>query len=193
MTTAGRALVDIQQFVPVAIGVDDTGVGGGVVDRLRQLETYVTAVNFGGRAFDDSRFANRGAEIFWLTRQAFEENLIGFDMSDPDAIDELVVELNRPTYSTDPRGRIVVDKYGRNSDHLSEEDRVTRSPDRADSFVIAYSVARPSIGPDIVRDPPENEWDRLIRLDIEHDTARSASDWGYFEQNGDSWGNDWDD
>jgi len=166
MQTAGRVLADIQTYAPVAVGVDDTGVGGAVTDRLRQLEQTVTAVNFGARAFDDARFANRGAEIYWQAREAFEQDLIGVDMSEPDSVDELIAELNRPTYDTDDRGRVRVNKLGRGHAHsLSEEERVARSPDRADSFVIAYSVVRPTLGP--VQELPEST-DPIVQMFRKH-------------------------
>lgn len=164
MQTAGRVYVDVEQYAPVAVGIDDTGVGGAVTDRLRQLYVgttrSVTAVNFGARAWDDSRFANRASEIYWLTRSAFEENLVGFDMTDPESIDELVVELNRPKYDTDDKGRIRVDKYGLTRGHTEDEERVARSPDRADSFVIAYSLGGKELRPQPQR--PKTEMELLM-------------------------------
>lgn len=196
MVTAGRVLTDMDTYGVTTVGVDDTGVGGGVTDRLRQLNRYVTAVNFGAKAHDDTRFANRGSEIWWQAREAFENNLPGFAMDDPDAVDELVTDLNRPTYSTDARGRIVIDKFGLGRGHsersMSDEDRVARSPDRGDSFVIALSLARPTIRIDAGRPsgPPEDDFDRMIRLDIERSNAKNRGDWSYFESHGDSWGDD---
>jgi hypothetical protein len=145
MQTAGRTFADINEYAPVSIAVDDTGVGGAVTDRLRQLGKSIMPVNFGGKAYDEQRFVNRGSEIYWLTRQAFEHDLIGFSMDDPEAIDELITDLNRPRYDTDERGRIRVDKLGMGRGHteasLSDQERIARSPDRGDSFVMAYSVA----------------------------------------------------
>jgi phage terminase large subunit len=144
MTTAGRVYTDIETYAPISTAIDDGGVGGAVTDRLRQMTKYVTAVNFGGAAHDSTRFVNRGSEMYWHLRQAFEENLIGLATDNPDSVDELIADLNRPKYLTDERGRIRVDKYGVGRGHteasLSDEDRVARSPDRGDSFVLAYSV-----------------------------------------------------
>jgi phage terminase large subunit len=144
MTTAGRVYTDIETYAPIATAIDDGGVGGAVTDRLRQMTKYVTAVNFGGAAHDNTRFVNRGSEMYWHLRQAFEENLIGLATDNPDAVDELIADLNRPKHFTDERGRIRVDKYGVGRRHteasLSDEDRVARSPDRGDSFALAYSI-----------------------------------------------------
>jgi hypothetical protein len=171
MATAGRVMADVSQYGPVVVAVDDTGVGGAVTDRLRQLGQPVTAVNFGAKAWDEGRFANRGSELYFAVRKAFEENYIGFSMEDPDAIDELVSELNQPTYETDERGRIRVDKLGRGRD-LTEEDRAAHSPDRADSFVIAYGAVQPMLQPQPerpqqTRQPTLRDW---IDADIEQIT-----------------------
>lgn len=185
MQTAGRVLADIEAYAPVAIGVDDTGVGGAVTDRLRQLGKYVDPLNFGARAFDHTRYANRGSEIYWLTRQAFEQDLIGFSMADPDAVDELIAELNRPTYDTDEQGRMRVNKYGRGRERsMSEEDRVARSPDRADSFVIGYAVVRPSLGPISERPPREsmNVWERMLLEDAEREMRLASGDWAVLDE-----------
>lgn len=190
METAGRALADIQSYAPVAIGVDDTGVGGAVTDRLRQLQVHATAVNFGGKAYDDTRFANRGAEIYWLAREAFEQDLIGFSMDDPDSIDELIADLNRPTYDTDERGRIRINKYGRgqNERAMSDEERVSRSPDRGDSFVIAYSVVRPSLGPAPERPDHRNDFQRMLDDHVAHEMRRAAQ--GYYDDGDDGYSYD---
>ena len=44
--------------------VDGGGVGGGVVDRLRQLRREVIEVQFGGKADDDRKYANKRAEMW---------------------------------------------------------------------------------------------------------------------------------
>jgi len=186
MQTAGRVLADVQSYAPVAIAVDDTGVGGAVTDRLRQLQVHATAVNFGGKAYDETRFANRGAEIYFLAREAFEQDLPGFSMDDPDSVDELVVELNRPTYDTDERGRVRINKYGRGHSErsLSAEDRVDRSPDRADSYVIAYSVGRPTLGPEPERPDTRDQFERLLSEHVILEMRRANGEW----VDGEDWG-----
>lgn len=152
MQTAGRVHQDIEQYGPIATAVDDSGVGGGVTDRLRQLGRRVRAVNNGESPDDQERFANKGSEMWWAARTAFEKDLIGFSMDDPEAIDELISDLNRPKYDTDARARIRVDKYGVGRGHttnaLSDEELAARSPDRGDSFVLAFAAAKPLLKPD---------------------------------------------
>jgi len=45
--------------------VDDTGIGGGVVDRLHQLKFYCNGVQGAGRPDDMDMFVNKRAENFW--------------------------------------------------------------------------------------------------------------------------------
>jgi hypothetical protein len=56
----------------VVVFVDGGGVGGGVVDRLRQLNHDVVEVQFGGKADDPKRYLNKRAEMWgrveaWLS------------------------------------------------------------------------------------------------------------------------------
>ena len=147
MQTAGRVHQDIEQYGPIATAVDDSGVGGGVTDRLRQLGRRVRAVNNGETPDDKERFANKGSENWWITRTAFENDQIGFSMENPDDVDELISDLNRPKYDTDAQARIRVDKYGlgrgRTTTALTDEELAERSPDRGDSFVLAFAAAKP--------------------------------------------------
>lgn len=53
----------------VVVFVDGGGVGGGVVDRLRQLGVEVIEVQFGGAAKDPRRYLNRRAEMWGTMRE----------------------------------------------------------------------------------------------------------------------------
>lgn len=165
MATAGRAAVDMEQYAPISTWVDDTGVGGGVTDRLRQMGKTVTAVNFGARALEYERFANRVSEMWWWLREGFERDLFGFDMTDPEAIDDLVAGLNRARYEI--LGRLLhVDKMGLGPGHserrLTDEQRTSLSPDRADSMALAWGSIRPMVPQGVVLEP-ETEIARMRR------------------------------
>jgi hypothetical protein len=158
MQTAGRVHQDIEQYGPIATAIDDSGVGGGVTDRLKQLGRVVRAINNGERPDNAERFANKGSELWWQTREAFEKDMIGFSMDDADAVEELIADLNRPKYDTDSHARIRVDKYGlargKTENSLSDEELASRSPDRGDSFVLAFAAAKPLLAPE--RPRPRN-------------------------------------
>ena len=78
-----------------------------------------------------------------------KRDLIGLEMDDPDAVDELIADLNRPTYAYNRRQQLVVDKFGlprgSNEYGLTTEERAAKSPDRGDSYVLAYTAAIPFI------------------------------------------------
>ncbi len=147
--TAGRVIADMNDYGPLATAVDDTGVGGGVTDALRHLapERTVLAINNGSKANDDARFADLGSELYWHTRKGFEDGTIGLSMEDPEMLDELINDLNRPTYELRDRGRIKVDKlglgHGKTEHTLTPEQRAAVSPDIGDSFNLAFNAARP--------------------------------------------------
>lgn len=144
MQTAGRVYQDIDTWGPGRVGVDDTGVGGGVTDRLRQLGKTVVGFQFGGKANDPDRFVNAGSEAYWLLREGFEKGMIGIDPTDAEAVEELVAQLAQPRYEM-IGSRIKVDKYGlkgRSENSLDESERSTLSPDRADSLAGAWWVSK---------------------------------------------------
>ncbi|MCX6785932.1 MAG: hypothetical protein NTZ18_03730 [Candidatus Komeilibacteria bacterium] len=60
-----EALIKDLDIDPGQVNIDDTGVGGGVVDRLREIGYSVNGVAFGGSAVENERFANKKAELFW--------------------------------------------------------------------------------------------------------------------------------
>lgn len=67
MQLAGRVAAVISEHRPDAVFIDETGVGGGVIDRLRQLNHDVIGVNFGSSAdapVDGERCANKRAEMW---------------------------------------------------------------------------------------------------------------------------------
>lgn len=79
MTLAGKVAAAFLRHGATVCMVDEGGVGGGVVDRLRQLRIPVIGVDFGSKAdnFGGSgvKYANKRAEIWgemrdWLTHGA---------------------------------------------------------------------------------------------------------------------------
>ena len=92
MDLAARVANEINTWKPDAVFIDGGGVGGGVIDRLRQLGFDIIEVNFGGKPISD-KFANKRAEMWngmaeWLTAGGCLPN-------NP----ELKTDLCVPTYS----------------------------------------------------------------------------------------------
>jgi phage terminase large subunit len=108
--------------------VDDTGVGGGVTDRLREQGYNVIAVNFGANS-NDERFFNLKAEIFW--------NLRDFFLSDDISIidkGKLASQLPTIEYEYTSNGKLKI---------VSKEKMMSKgieSPDFADALALAVWV-----------------------------------------------------
>jgi hypothetical protein len=112
-----------------AVFVDGGGVGGGVVDRLRQLHVNVTEVNFGSKA-EDARYQNKRAEMWGNMREWLPGGAIPDDR-------ELMDDLIGVEYGFTPTNKIQLEK---------KEDMKRRglaSPDLGDALALtfAYPVA----------------------------------------------------
>lgn len=120
----------IREEKPAMICVDASGVGGGVVDRLRQLGFQVMSVN-AGNASINPRFLNKRAEMYWEMKEFIE---LGECELPPGK--DLQKHLTCTEYDYTDKGRI---RLKRKEDILKEYDF---SPDMADalSFTFAYPV-----------------------------------------------------
>lgn len=109
------------------IGVDDSGVGGGVTDQLEELGLPVVAVNFGSAAKENERFENLKAEIFWNLRVDLEQGRLSL----PNHA-KLLDELPSILYEVSGKGKLrIVSKDKMKAMGIS-------SPDYADSLAIAH-------------------------------------------------------
>jgi hypothetical protein len=109
--------------------VDVPGVGGGVVDRLAELELPVVPYNGGEAPIDKERFVNVRAEDYWTLRDRFEQGEIDTDPHD----DKLAAQLGSIKWGIDSRGRIKIES----KDDMRK--RCLPSPDRADCAAIAFA------------------------------------------------------
>lgn len=114
------------------VTVDDTGVGGGVTDRLRDLNYPIIAVNFSQTPADPMHFRSIRDEMYWHLRELFRSEEIEIPPNDI-----LISQLSSIKYKVNARnGRIEIE---------SKDDMKKRglpSPDEADSLVIAVHGAR---------------------------------------------------
>lgn len=157
MSLAGLVAAAYQEHKADAVFVDGGGVGGGVVDRLRQLNVPVVDVQFGAKS--DNNFgaiesgvvyANKRAEIWGSLREWLTVGAI------PDDI-QLQAELTGPQYG-------FVDREGRNAILLeSKKDMKGRglsSPDLADALALTFAYP---VVPRMIRGEPSP--DSLIQTD----------------------------
>lgn len=131
MATAGQ----LQQYVTAHLGVDDSGLGGGVTDRLQELGVACEPVLAGAKATNDTKFVNLRAEMWWALREALQAG----ELSLPDDR-KLAADLTTVKFSYDSRGRVKLEA----KDEIKR--RLGRSPDRGDALAIANWVRVPRGG-----------------------------------------------
>lgn len=130
MQTAHHVAEAIKRERPLQVFVDGSGIGAGVVDRLRQLNFPVVDVN-GGNSSLNPRFLNKRVEMWWEMKEFIE------GVCELPKDDKLREELTCIEYDYTDKGRIRLD---RKSDIM---DTHGFSPDRADALAMtfAYPVA----------------------------------------------------
>ncbi len=117
-----------------AVFVDEGGLGGGVIDRLRELGEPVYGVHFGGRAPHRTRFFNTRSEIFWEVRMLLNDGLM---VLPPD--EELAGQLVSLRYDVSSSGQV------RLEGKREMRKRGLPSPDKADALALAF-LKPPSLG-----------------------------------------------
>jgi hypothetical protein len=119
-----------------AIIVDDTGVGGGVTDRLREEgvrkgQVRIVAFNGGAKAKRDDRYVNAITEAWMELASAFKEGFI--DIDDNPA---LIAQLSSRRYILQGDRRMKLE--GKEE----YKKRASTSPDDADALAMAYAPIR---------------------------------------------------
>ena len=126
MQTAHHVAEVIKRERPAQVFVDGSGIGAGVVDRLRQLSFSVIDVN-GGNSSLNPRFLNKRAEMWWEMKE-FIEGLCELPKDS-----KLKEELTCVEYDYTDKGRIRLD---RKSDIMTDYGF---SPDRADALAMTFA------------------------------------------------------
>ncbi len=125
MTLADKIANEIYAWEPDGVFIDGAGVGGGVIDRLRQLGFDIVDVQAGASALDKTKFMNRRAEMWSKMREWLRNAQLP---DDPD----LEKELTGIEYGFSPSGLLQLEK---------KEDMKKRglsSPDRSDSIACTF-------------------------------------------------------
>ncbi len=136
--TRGRDTTQISAFLQAycrdhlvdSLVVDDTGVGGGVVDQLKhgklgstRLEAFVA----GAAANNKDYFVNRTAEIWWAMQNKYVA-----DELDTDDDAALIGQVSSRMYTRDENGKI----------RLQSKQDMNRSPDEADALAMTFAAQR---------------------------------------------------
>jgi len=134
MQSAGKVLAEWQATLPEnrpdTIFVDVIGVGGGVLDRLLELNLPAVGVNVAESASVDDKYSRLRDELWFRARKWLEKKdcLLFRD-------DILFAELSMPKYSFTSTGKIKVES----KDEMKK--RYPRSPDVADAFCLTFGDA----------------------------------------------------
>lgn len=155
MTLAAKAAEAYLSHRADGIFVDGGGVGGGVVDRLRQLRVPVIEVQFGGKSdnnFGSSesgiQYANKRAEIWGSCKEWLAVGAI------PD-IPDLISGLTAPEYGFKPTGELLLEAKD------SMRKRGVGSPDLADALALTFAY------PVVPKLRHEDRADKLIETEYD--------------------------
>lgn len=143
MATAGLAIqtareVGLHEQISKHVAIDDTGVGGGVVDRMRELGwRNVRAENFGAgpqRESNELKFLNRRTELWWGLREWVRSTAAL--ASAPSLVkDRLLDDLTAPKYTQKSDQRIALEPKA------DIKKRIGRSPDHGDGLCLAVAAS----------------------------------------------------
>lgn len=136
MAIAGRVVHEIQQWKPKRVNVDVIGVGGGVVDRLEEVENgkyadIVYGVNVGMPPNDEERYLNVRAEGWYLIKDWLKAGgKIWKDRA-------IIGELCSVKYKYSSTGKLQLEAKEKT------KERLGRSPDKADALMLALVEPKP--------------------------------------------------
>ena len=136
MWTAGKSLTLMREWDinPWDTFIDDTGLGGGVTDRLHEQELDVVAVIFAAAASDPTLFANIRAECHWGMRDALNPDRTTYPLMIPKRYEAMAMECTVPHKGYTSKGQIKIEK----KDDIKK--RLGRSPDLGDALALTYTV-----------------------------------------------------
>lgn len=136
MATAGEIVRIVRDIKPTKVVIDTTGLGAGLYDRLKELlGDLVDGVNFGAKAYDTDRYANRRAEMWDLMRQWFEDPA-GVQIPDQDDLQGDLCSVIRGPGATrfTSSGQLLLEP----KEHIKE--RLTFSPDLGDASALTFGI-----------------------------------------------------
>jgi len=162
METVGRIINKRRKYKAAILTVDDAALGGGVTDRLVEMEEKVMPINGGERAVNEEQFVNLKSEIWWYARELFEKGLCCIP-NDP----ILIRQLGSVKYHYRSNGKTAVEP----KDEV--KSRLGRSPDRADAYILGLWGAK------FIRDPSKDF--RRSRLDPAQTRELNPYGWNYHE------------
>lgn len=129
MAQVGKIVAFMENYnIPSTnVFIDDTGVGGGITNRLQELGHDVVAVKEGGKASDSDRFVNMRAEMFWNCADWIKK---GGKLIKHDGF----MQLSLVNFKEDSSSKLKIEPKA----DLAK--RGVESPDDADSFSLTFGT-----------------------------------------------------
>lgn len=156
MEGVGHVVDAINEFQPVLVVVDETGMGGPVVDRLKEQRYKVRGVNFSWKAKKPQRWGNKRAEMWGEMRKWLQTAQIPDDK-------RLKTDLASPNKKPDSKGVMLLE---------SKKDMKARglaSPDSADALAVTFAFP--------VANRREEGYSKSASKRVEHAPASTPLSW----------------
>ncbi len=118
----------------IPLKVDDDGVGGGVVDYLRNHGYNVQPVNAGSTALDPSRYRNRRSEMWFDVMNLSKDGRLDLSRLDRVSLGNIRRQCMAPKWKVIAGGMREVEPKDQT------KKRLRRSPDDADAMNLAYAI-----------------------------------------------------
>jgi hypothetical protein len=136
MEVASEIIKLFNQLNATMVFIDEGGVGGGVLDRCRQLRLPCRGVHFGGKPSNTNlergiKYKNKRTEMYgelrdWLKDGAIPKRVRGMEI-------DLAEEMSGPTYSMNENDEIVLERKE------TMARRGLPSPDVSDALALTFA------------------------------------------------------
>lgn len=140
MSSANRLMNWLRRVHPHTVRVDTIGVGGPVLDRIRQLihgekslgraklEEFVA----NAEPYDSERFRNLKAEAYWIFRDLLREGRVDLSRCSSEFRSKIERQAMAIRYEYDSRGRLKIE------DKQLMRNRVGYSPDELEAVIMCF-------------------------------------------------------
>ena len=116
----------------IELRIDVTGLGGGVTDLLEADRYNVVPVDFGSKAIEDDKYANKRAELHFSVSEKALANEIDLSQIDYELKDFIRKQAVGVIYEYDVKGRRILENK------KATKRRLKMSPDELDAIALLY-------------------------------------------------------
>lgn len=112
--------------------IDVTGLGGGVTDLLIADRYNIIPVDFGSRAIEDDKYANKRAELHFNVAEKALDGLVDLSRIDEEIISYIKRQATGVLFEYDVKGRRILESK------KASKRRLKMSPDELDAIALLY-------------------------------------------------------